>query len=543
MLANPPAGDWLSFRRTLDGWAYSPLDQITPANVKTLRLAWSRPLPEGAYEGTPIVHAGVMYIVEPSDAVEAVDAATGDLIWQFKRRYPQGFNAGGAKRNGAIFENLLINSSADGFVYALDIATGKQVWETRVTDWKTQSASTSSGPIIANGKVISGRNCAKEAGPDACVIVAHDARTGRELWRLHTMPKPGEPGDESWGGVPWEKRLQVGTWMPPTYDPELNLIYFGTSVTAPTTKFLLGGNDKQHLYSTSTLAINADTGKIAWHYQHILDHWDFDHTFARILVDTKVAPDPKAVSWINPRIKPGERRRVLTGIPGKTGVVYTLDRKTGEFLWATPSVRQNVVQSIDGKTGEVTVNPAAVFTAPGQKLDICPAFTGGKNWQEGAYSPRTGLMYMPLQNLCSTVSSAKRDSTGELGMGITYAAALPPGETNVGTIHAISVETGRTAWKYDQRAGMMALVATGGGLIFAGDGVGRFKALDDRTGAKLWEVNLASPLSGFPISYAADGRQYVAIGTGLSPEGFALARMTPEYKPARENVLYVFTLP
>ena len=543
MLVSPPDGDWLMFRRTLDGWGYSPLAQIDARNVRGLTLAWSRPIPVGGYEGTPIVHDGVMYIIGPNDGAEAVDAATGDLIWSFKRRYPKDFRGGGAKRNAAIFENLLINSSADGFVYAVDIATGKQVWETQVTDWRTQAASTSGGPIIAGDKVISGRNCAREAGPDACVMVAHDARTGREVWRTSTIAKPGEPGDASWGGVPWDKRLQVGTWIPPTYDPELKLVYFGTSVTAPTTKFLLGGNDKQHLYSTSTLALDADTGRIVWHYQHLIDHWDFDHTFARQLVDTQVAPDRAAVAWINPRIKPRERRRVLTGIPGKTGIVYTLDRKTGEFLWATPTVRQNVVQSIDGATGAVTDNPATVFTGPGQTRDVCPSFAGGKNWPEGAYSPRTGLMYMPLENLCSVVTSAGGRVTGQLGMGIDYVASLAPGTTDVGTVHAISVSSGKTAWRYDQRAGMMALMATAGNLVFGGDAAGRFKALDDRTGKKLWEVNLASPISGFPISYAVDGRQYIAVGTGLAPEAFALGRMAPEYKPSLQNVLYVFRLP
>ncbi|MBO9603711.1 MAG: PQQ-binding-like beta-propeller repeat protein [Novosphingobium sp.] len=543
-LANPPADDWLSFRRTVNGWGYSPLTQIDPQNVKGLKLAWSRPLAEGSYEGTPLVHDGVMYIIEPGDVVEAVDAATGDFIWKYQRQYPEGFRGGpgSSKRNSALFENLLIASSPDGFVYALDIATGKQVWETKVTDWKTQAASTSGGPIIAGDKVISGRNCAAEAGPDACVIVANDARTGKELWRVHTIVKPGEPGDDSWGGVPWSKRTQVGTWMPPTYDPELNLIYYGTSVTAPTPKYLLGGNDKQHLYSTSTLAIDANTGKIVWHYQHLIDHWDFDHTFERLLVDTEVAPDPASVRWINPKIVPGEKRKVLTGIPGKTGIVYTLDRQTGEFLWATPTVRQTVVQSIDGATGNVTDNPAAVFTGPGQTLEICPSFAGGKNWMEGTYSPRTGLMYMPLQNICETVATPKSGG-GALGMGITNVAHLPEGETNVGTIRAISVATGKTAWQLDQRAGMMSLLSTGGGVVFAGDAVGRFKALDDTTGQKLWEVNLASPVGGYPISYAADGKQYVAVGTGLSPEAFSLAGLTPEYKVAMANVLYVFTLP
>ncbi|MGZ3278851.1 MAG: outer membrane protein assembly factor BamB family protein [Caulobacteraceae bacterium] len=543
MLVKPSDDDWLMFRRTLNGWGYSPLAQITPRNVAGLRLAWSRALPQGSYEGTPIVHDGVMYIIAANDQIQAVDAATGDLIWNFKRRYAEGFRGGGSKRNAAIFENLIIDSSADGFVYAVDIHTGKQVWETKVTDFKTQSASTSGGPIIAGDKVISGRNCARDAGPDACVMVANDARTGKEVWRTHTMPKPGEPGDDSWGSVPWEKRLQVGAWMAPTYDPELNLIYFGTSVTAPTTKYLLAGNDKKHLYSTSTLALDGNTGKIVWHYQHINDHWDFDHTFERLLVDTQVAPDPKAVSWINPKIKPGERRQVLTGIPGKTGIVYTLDRKTGEFLWATPTVRQNVVSRIDGATGEVTMNPATVFTGPDQSVDVCPSFAGGKNWMEGAYSPRTGLMYMPLQNICSVVTSEGPKTKGQIGMGINYTAVMPPGETNVGTIRAISASTGRTAWKFDQRAGMMSLMATGGGLVFGGDAVGRFKALDDATGKKLWEVNLASPVGGYPISYGVEGRQYVAIGTGFSPEASALTRETPEYKPSTDNVLYVFTLP
>lgn len=543
LLANPPAGDWLSFRRTLNGWAYSPLTQITPRNVSGLRLVWSRPVSDGGYEGTPLVHDGVMYIIQPKDTVDAVDAATGDLIWTYKRRYPEDFKGATIKRNAAIWENLLIGSSSDGYVYAVDITTGKQVWETKVTDYKTQNNSTSGGPIIADGKVISGRNCGADAGYDACVFVAHDARTGKELWRTHTMPAPGEPGDETWGGVPKDKRVQVGTWMPPTYDPELKLIYYGTSVTSPTPKFILGGNDKKHLYSTSTLAIDPETGKIVWYYQHVLDHWDFDHTFTRILLDTAVAPDPKSVSWINPKLKRGEKRQVMTGIPGKTGIVYTLDRKTGEFLWATPTVKQNVVQSIDGATGEVTVNPATVFTAPGQTRDICPSFAGGKNWQEGTYSPKTGLMYMPLQNLCSTVTSSKDLKPGSTIMGVSGPAFIPDGGTNLGRIQAISASTGKTSWMYEQRAGMMSLMSTAGGVVFAGDAVGRFMAFSDTSGRKLWSVNLASAITGYPVSYAVDGKQYVVIGTGVAPEAFSLGRTTPEYKPTLGNVLYVFALP
>ena len=231
-------------------------------------------------------------------------------------------------RTLAIWQNLILNSSSDNFVYALDARTGALVWETKVLD-ATKRAPTSGGPIVANGKLITGRQCQPDAGRDSCVVTAHDAKTGRELWRFHTIPGPGEPNYESWGDVPMEQRWHVGTWMVPSYDPELNLIYVGTSVTIPAPKFTLGGNDKQHLYHNCTLAINADTGKITWYYQHIVDHWDLDHPFERLLVDTVVAPRASDVRWINPKVRAGERRKVITGIAGKTGVVYTLDRQSG----------------------------------------------------------------------------------------------------------------------------------------------------------------------------------------------------------------------
>jgi alcohol dehydrogenase (cytochrome c) len=482
MLKDPAPADWLSFRRTLNAWGYSPLDQIDARNVKGLHEAWSVPMPNA--ELTPLVHDGVMYAPVGGDRIVAIDAATGKELWTFVREAAAARPAGGTKRNIAIYEDRLISTSGDGAVYAVDARTGKQVWEVKITG----QANTSSGPIVANGKVISGRACAPDRGPEGCVMVANDARTGKELWRTSTIAKPGEPGDESWGDVPWEKRNQVGTWMPPSYDPELNLVYFGTSVTGPTPKYLLAGNDKTYLYHTSTLALNADTGKIVWHYQHIVDHWDFDHTFDRILVDTEVAPDRDQVAWINPNVRRGEVRKVLTGIPGKTGIVYTLDRATGEFLWAVPTVKQTVVESIDGATGKVHMNPATVFTHDGQAIDLCPAFTGGKNWMPGAYSPKTGLMYMPVENLCSDVTS-REPGKGQLGMRIDYTAKLAPGETNVGQVRAISVKTGATAWSYSQRAGVMAVVATGGGLVFGGDVTGGFRALDAKTGEVRWQTS------------------------------------------------------
>ena len=417
MLEQPNPQDWLMWRRTLDSWGYSPLDQINLTNVGQLQLAWARGLEPGPQEGTPLVHDGVLYFPNPRDVIQALDAATGDLIWEHRRQQPADIdkyiNAPFINRNLAIHGHLIIDTSADGYLYALDARTGKEVWSTHVLDYKTGIHQTS-GPIVAKGKVFSGRGCDPVAGanPDPCVIVAHDAATGRELWRTRTIPRPGEPGNESWGDVPFAERKHVGAWMPPSYDPKLNLLYFGTSVTSPAPKFLLGGNDKKHLYHNSTLALDANTGKIVWYYQHVVDHWDHDHTFERILLDTEVTPAKDSVAWINPRIKPGQKHEVLTGIPGKTGIVYTLDRRTGEFLWARPTIQQNVVANIDGRTGAVMVDAKALFSKKGDEATICPSIHGGKNWPAGAYSPLTGTMYFPLQNICSqytSITSSRHD--------------------------------------------------------------------------------------------------------------------------------------
>src|ERR1041384_6576978 len=381
MLQNPPAADWLMWRRTLNSWGYSPLQEITPNNVRSLVMVWPRALGPGLQEGTPLVHDGVMYFPNPLDFVEALDAKSGDLKWQYRRKLPEDltkfFPVPAINRNLAIYGNFIIDTSADDYVYALNAQRGVLAWETKILDYE-RGAQQTSGPIVANGKVISGRGCEPEGGPEACVITAHDARTGKELWRTRTIPKPGEPGNETWGDVPYEERLHVGTWMVPSYDPELNLIYIGTSVTSPAPKYLIGGVSNKHLYHNCTLAIDADTGKIVWYYQHVVDHWDLDHPFERLLVDTAVTPSRDAAKWINPRLRPGERRKVITGIPGNTGIVYTLDRQTGEFLWATPTVLQTVVATIDGAAGKVTTNPESVFQKKGDVRFVCPTGNRGQ---------------------------------------------------------------------------------------------------------------------------------------------------------------------
>ena len=548
MLQDPAGGDWLTWRRTLDGWGYSPLDQIDRDNVGDLRMVWSRALAPGRQEGTPLAYGGVLYMPQASDVIEAIDAVTGDLVWQHRRNLPDDvydFVGGNARnnRNIAIYDRFIINTSDDNFAFGLDAETGEIAWETRIFDYRETPAGHSSGPIIADGRVISGRSCRPAGGPESCVVVAHDALTGAELWRRRTVPAPGEPGDETWGGVPYEQRVHVGTWMPASYDPELRLIYQGTSVTSPAPKFMLGGVENTHLYHNSTLALDVDTGEIRWHYQHMNDHWDLDHPFERILLDTAVAPDPDAVSWINPRIRPGEVRRVMTGIPGKTGLVYTLDRETGEFLWATPTVAQNVISHIDGATGTVTENAEVIFSAEGQTMLACPNMHGGKDWEAGAYSPLTNTLYMPLRNMCQRLLATTSPDASHRIYALAVRHEHAPGSDQLGAVYAISAETGETRWLHQQRAATLSLVATGGGLVFGGDANGRFRAFDQETGAVLWEINLGSPVSGFPISYAVGGRQYVAVGTGGAATTPSFLRLTPELRPSNGNNLFVFALP
>jgi alcohol dehydrogenase (cytochrome c) len=549
MLENPDPADWLMWRRTLDSWGYSPLETIDRENVAALTLAWSVDLDEApSQEGIPLVYDGVLYFPGPMDVTTAFEAATGKKLWEHRRELPADLGQfvpfPHTNRNLAIYDRLIIDNGADDFIYALDAATGELVWETKILDYKTPRVKQGSAPLVANGVLIAGRNCQPQGGPDACVITAHDARTGRELWRKRTIPKPGEPGSETWGDVPDDKRWHVGAWMIPSYDPELDLVYVGTSVTAPAPKFMLAGNDKQYLYHNSTLALRPKTGELVWYYQHAVDHWDLDHPYERMLIDTAVAPDASEVPWINPRLRRGEERRVVTGIPGKTGLVYTLDRATGEFLWARPTIAQNVIERIDGATGSVAINPETLFTGPDQSRFICPTTNGGKNWPAGAYSPRTRTMYFTMANTCMRTTSVAAVATPEMIYAINNDTVIAPDvDGKAGTLRTVSVETGKASWRFDQRAALTALLATGGDLVFGGDVAGALRAFDAQTGEVLWETQLGAQVTGHPVTFAVDGEQYVAVSTGRSNMTGALARLTPDVAPAESpNKLFVFAL-
>ena len=549
MLEDPPDGDWLMFRRTYDGWAYSPLDQVNRDNVGELRLAWSRAGEPGGQYTTPLVHAGTMYVQQPGDVIQALDATDGRLIWEYRRQREDDSRSRN-RRNLAIYGHRLFHLTDDQHLIALDARSGELLWE---TEERAGGAGIGhvGGPMVVAGVVVSGRSCSARGGPESCYLAGHDPETGREIWHRRTIPRPGEPEDASWGDLPDERRWHVGTWgNVPSYDPELGLLYWGTSVPQPSLERLRGTTGHDVLYSNCTLATDPATGDLVWYYQHLpRDNWDLDHVFERYLVDVAVAPDPDEVPWISPRITPGELRQVVTGIPGKTGIVYTLDRKTGEFLWARETLHQNVIKAIDG-SGEVHIDEEMVV-GPFEEILVCPSLGGGKNWPAGSYSPRTGLMYQPQQNLCHLQTGYTETPTAEDGYATSWLVVEDPAVTSypypVGRIDAIDISTGRQAWQHEQRAAVLGTaVSTAGGLLFAGDIDRRFMAFNDSTGEVLWQAIVSAPVSGSAISYAVGGRQYIAVAVGggtASPERRALSIHT-ELKPPRDSpALFVFALP
>lgn len=543
-LVDPRDGDWVMWRRTYDQQAHSPLDRIDTTNVSELRLAWAWTLDPGRQEATPLVHDGVMFVVQGCDVVDALDARHGTLLWQYQRPvvdHPAAHAC--ANRNAALYEDRIVLGTHDAHLVALDVRTGEPVWEERVGDW-TVGHHYSGGPQVIDGKVVAGMSgCYHING--SCWISAHDPETGEELWRTRTLAQPGDPASASWGDVPPDRRWGGASWNAPGYDPELNLIYAGVGVPVPWGSEQRGSGDHSLLYTNSTLALDPGTGEIRWHFQHLPgDEWDQDHTFERILVETEVAPDPDAVEWLSPDIRPGERRKVVTGLPGKPGLVWTLDAETGEFLWARTTSFQNVLVGVDAENRRGVPNPE-IEPHIGEDVLVCPYLAAGSiNWQAVAYSPDTHALYAPTNDTCMNYTlTPVEPQPGEYHGSARYVPVLPPGsDGDVGRFTAVDVATGRTLWEHRQRAGIGgSVLSTGGGLVFVSDDARRFRAFDARTGEILWERVLNSTAGGFPVTYLVDGVQYVAIAAG---GGVTYRSLTPEIRQRRGgNVLYVFRLP
>lgn len=557
MLLNPDPADWLMFSRTFDNQRFSPLDQVNRDNVGGLRLVWSRGMHPGEnQENIPLVHRGVMYVANPRGIVQALDATTGDLIWEYERTMPvdvEDFIGIERTRTLSIYGDKILYASPDGYVLALGTDSGELHWETRAHDYKLGIEYTT-GPMVADGKMITGRNC--DDGLDVretCFIAAHDANTGEEVWRFNVAAGTGEPGGDTWGGKPDGSRACAPWGMPASYDPDAGLVYWGVANPTPHTRY------KRHdgkpfavpliapaeLYCNSTVALDVDTGEVAWYHQHLPgDDWDSDWTQERVLFRSRFNPDADAVRWVNPNVRRGEERNMVATV-GEPGGLTVLDRETGEFLWAMPfpfDTPHFHIADMDLTTGRAMISRDKVLTGPDDFHELI-CFANTKGYFPMAYHPGRNALYIPYHDTCANRTAALGTTNGHRRETFIRPGADP--DHYVG-IARVDMETGRMQVLHTQRyPSNGAVLATAGDLIFWGDMNRRFRAFDAESGEILWEIILGGIIQNSTITYAVGGRQYVAVltGDGAAHTSGKLA-LVPDLKTARRhNAIYVFALP
>jgi alcohol dehydrogenase (cytochrome c) len=496
--------EWLMYDRNYSGWRYSPLTQISTANVAQLRPQWVFQ-PQGAteagrFETTPLVYNGIMYLTGSANNAYAVDLQSGQQLWHYQHDPPPNLPlcCGEENRGFAALGNRLLKVNIEGDLVALDALTGRMMWKAHLGDYQ-KGYSATAAPLVVKNMVLTG-----VAGGDFGArgfIDAYDAESGKRLWRFYTVPEPGEPASDTW---PTGSRLVGGaTWVTGTYDPELNLVYWGTGNPGP--DFIGDARRGDNLYTCSLVALDPDTGKLKWYYQftpHDTHDWDANAT--PVLVDLDYH---------------GQRVKALIQAD-RNGFFYALNRTNGKFLYAKPYTQVSWAKGI-GPDGRPILVPGQEPTPKGAK--VCPGLGGGHNWAPTAYSPQTGLFYFGSTDGCEIYyQSAAPYKAGEFYQGSTPVPI--PQEPAKGSIVAMDPATGEIKWKFDSvnPPGTLGILATAGRLVFGGNSKGYVFALDSRTGKVLWRYQTGGPISTGPISYEFNGKQYVTYVSGGIVVSFAL---------------------
>ena len=528
-LANPPAADWTYWRRSPQSQGYSPLDQITTDNVGQLSLAWVWGMEPGRSQPAPLVRDGIIFIPNFGNVVQALDGRSGNLLWEYRRQFPEGGRSGGLLRTLAMWEDLVYVATTDAHLVALDARSGAVRWDSEIAD-EALGYSNTSGPIVADGIVINGISGCGRFFEQSCFITGHDAATGAELWRTYTVARPGEPGGDTWGDLPLEFRGGADVWMTGSWDPEMDLVFFGVAQAKPWMSVSRGMSaDDAALYSNSTLAIDPSDGRIVWYRQHVPgESLDMDEAFEQVLVD--IVGEPYLFTI------------------GKSGILWKLDRRSGEFQNLRETTYQNVFSDINLETGEVRYREDIRNMQVGEWLSVCPSTAGGHNWQSTGYHPPSRNLIIPLSQSCMEMSP--REIEFEVGSGGNQGdrqwMPMPGTEERFGKLAAYDVDSMEEEWAIQQRAPFLtAALTTAGGLVFIGDYDRYVHAYDVETGQELWRTRLATSAQGFPVSFAIDGEQYIAIPSGR--EGGSPWRigsfLAPELQsPNNHNALYVFKL-
>lgn len=515
MLTHPSENDWLMHRGNYQAWDFSRLKQINTANAGSLQLRWVYAMDEGGRQQfNPLVHDGTMFLSNNrTNTVQAVDAKTGELIWE-NRIGPVVDNLENATRTMALYGNLLFYGATSARVHALDAKTGKEVWNTVISTYKNDKVG---GMTVIHGKLLVGlTRCDDQSVQDHCWIAAYDTQTGKQIWKTLTIADKGTPGGDSWGNLTNDQRAGADAWITGSYDPELNLTYWGTGQAKPSRRDERG-TDGDALFSNTTLALNPDTGKLQWYYQNAPgESLDLDEVYERVLVDH------------------GDQKVVLE--VGKTGILWKLDRTNGKFLDLAQTVFQNVWVKFDKKTGRPTYRDDIIHQKPGVALASCPSPEGGHDWPATSYDQPDDLFLIPLSQTCAMY-----------GAGSQLFYEMPGSNGNLGRISAYEAKTLKPVWTFQQRAPFLtSIISTAGGVGFVGDFDRVFRAFDVKTGKTLWDTRLGTGVQGFPITYSVDGEQFVAVTTGLqggSPVQKPATMLQEVHRSQTGQAVYVFALP